>query len=151
MLPTIFVIPVISTLAKVLNVLTVKSFVIVVFSVNTIFPLPSARKSKLSLDIRVLIKLSSISIILGGIIISFKTKSCAMFTLTTCALSTLTLLLTFKLLLGIRTLPVPVALSSRFVLLVVVVIKLSSNNISSNCAFPVTSKFWAIVRLPVNP
>jgi len=50
---------------------------------------------------------------------------------------------------GIKTIPVPLARSSKFVLEVVVVMKLSSINISSNCAAPETSKSCVTVTLPV--
>ena len=143
--------PVISTSSKVLSVLTLSALVIVVLSVNTIFPLPSARKSKSAFDILVLIKLSSISIMLGGIINSFNTKSCAILTFTTCAFATLKSFVISTLLFGINTSPVPTARSSKSALLDVVVIKLSSINISSNCACCVTSIFCVTVKLPVNP
>ena len=130
---------------------TLKLFVTVVVFVKITLPLPSARKSKSALDIFVLIKLSSISIMLGGITISFNTKSCAILTFTTCAFAALRLLSIFTLLLGTNTLPVPTARSSKSALLDVVVIKLSSINISSNCACCVTSIFCVTVRLPVNP
>ena len=50
--------------------------------------------------------------------------------------------------LGTITSPVPFARSSKFALLVVVVIKLSSISISSNCAYCVTSSFPVTVKLP---
>ena len=53
------------------------------------------------------------------------------------------------LLLGNTILPVPFARNSKSAFDDVVVIKLSSINISSNCAERVTSKSWLTVTLPV--
>ena len=89
---------------------------------------------------------------LGDITISFKFKSCVILTLATNALAAVTLLSTFTLLFGISTLCVlSTARSSKSALLEVVVIKLSSINISSNCACLVISIFCVIVKLPVTP
>ena len=63
--------------------------------------------------------------------------------------STVRLFVISKSLFGINTLPVPTALNSKFVLLEVVVIKLSSISISSNCACPDTSISCVTVRPPV--
>ena len=51
--------------------------------------------------------------------------------------------------LGTKTLPVPLALKSKSLLDLVVVIKLSSNKISSICVDCVTSKSCEIVYAPV--
>ena len=66
-------------------------------------------------------------------------------------LSTVKLFVISTLLFGTRILPVPLARSSKSALLVVVVTKLSSTRISSNCAAPVISKFSVTVTLPVTP
>ena len=58
-----------------------------------------------------------------------------------------TLLIILTLFSGTSILPVPFARNSKSAFEVVVVIKLSSINISSNCAAPVTSKTSVNVRL----
>ena len=113
-----------------------------------ISPVPFARNSKLLLLCVVVIKLSSINISpvvnLFAVIVPVLVIS-----LTVSVPPTVTSLVISTSLFGTRTLPVPTARNSKSVFEVVVVIKLSSINISSNCAWPDTSKFCVILTSPV--
>ena len=148
-LPTTCNAPLIVVLANVAKPATSMLLSKVTLLLGTIIsPVPFALNSKLLLLCVVVIKLSSIKIspvlnlfavIVPELLMSF----------TVSVPATIKSFETSKSLFGIRTLPVPTARNSKSALLVVVVIKLSSTNISSNCAAPVTSKSCVIVTLPV--
>ena len=127
---------------------TVVSPVISTLLLGTITsPVPFARNSKSLFDVVVVIKLSSINI--SPVLNLFAVIVPALLISPVVIVPvTIKSLLILKSASGINTSPVPFARSSRSALLVVVVIKLSSINISSNCAEPVISKSWVTVRLP---
>ena len=117
-------------------------------SSKIMFPVPLARNSKLLFDVVVVIKLSSIKI--SPVV---KLFACIVPVLT--ILPTVNVPSTVKLfvistsLLGTIMLPVPAACSSKSAFDDVVVITLSSINISSNWNAPETSKSPVTVKLPV--
>ena len=109
--------------------------------------MPGALSSKSLLLFVVVIKLSSIRI--SPVLKLFAVISpVLLISLTVNVPPTVGLPVTCTSLFGTIILPVPFALNSKSALEVVVVIKLSSTSISSNCAEPLMSKFCVAVKLP---
>jgi hypothetical protein len=115
---------------------------------TTIFPVPFARKSKLVSTDVVSITLLSISIVLFVKLSAIISPVLVISTVVVIPLIVRSLFI-ITLLLGINIFPVPFARNSKFVLLVVVVIKLSSTNISSNCADALTTKSCDTLTSPI--
>jgi hypothetical protein len=106
---------------------------------TTTSPVPLARRSKSVSTAVVSITLLSIKIML---LVKLSAVINPVLVISTVVVNPLTVrsLFSCTLLFGTKIVPVPLARNSKSVLLVVVVIKLSSINISSNCAAALTTR-----------